>query len=545
MGAITPALISGVPGLATMLGNGGYQILTDRPTNVFGATPIPVNFVHGSSIRGYTARTRHRALFPATHIRLVFGNCTADNSLTETPNHNAVEYRAALQKFGSSVTDYTPARIPVTFNNGSQFGICPPDGILFSDPIAFDVAGNELFFIWMGIAASGPSWYLPAGAFLQGGTATGGLANGDAYGIDDTVQSGNPTAALSSNATGPLAVLGFSSIPQRTVALFGDSIFQGTGDYGSYLQNGGWGQRLMINQTTMILTPANSASQIANFPYVWMARGGEQAAQTAARANSYKQVKIAEMATTILWEYGTNDLSGGLAALQANTLAVAQWFISRGKKFIAATLLPKTTTTDNFLTIANQTVTSGESVRTAYNSWLRDPSANGFISWASGLSGPAWVQSTAYATIGAVVQTAGGVYAVTSPGTSAASGAGPSGVGTGIVDGTVLWQSLTPNTGLVDFIDPAASVEVNASGVTTLNGGFWPPPPAAIDYSGTITTANSAGQWTDSGLANAQDQYRGYNVRITTPGANGYTTSGMNLGHSLQSERGEQYPVGY
>lgn len=52
---------------------------------------------------------------------------------------------------------------------------------------------------------------------------------------------------------------------------------------------------------------------------------------------------------------------------------------------------------------------------------------------------PAWAQSTAYA-LGANVEANNQIYRCVSSGTSAASGSGPSGVGTVINDGTVVWR---------------------------------------------------------------------------------------------------------
>ena len=52
---------------------------------------------------------------------------------------------------------------------------------------------------------------------------------------------------------------------------------------------------------------------------------------------------------------------------------------------------------------------------------------------------PAWAQSTAYA-VGANVEANNQIYRCTSEGMSAASGTGPSGVGTVINDGTVVWR---------------------------------------------------------------------------------------------------------
>ncbi|MEX3955893.1 major capsid protein P2 [Trinickia sp. EG282A] len=53
--------------------------------------------------------------------------------------------------------------------------------------------------------------------------------------------------------------------------------------------------------------------------------------------------------------------------------------------------------------------------------------------------GPAWATSTAY-TVGALVTDGANLYQCTTAGTSASSGAGPTGTGTGIVDGTAQWS---------------------------------------------------------------------------------------------------------
>jgi hypothetical protein len=52
--------------------------------------------------------------------------------------------------------------------------------------------------------------------------------------------------------------------------------------------------------------------------------------------------------------------------------------------------------------------------------------------------GPAWAQSTAYA-LNALVAANGNIYKCTTAGTSAATGGGPTGTGTGIADGTAVW----------------------------------------------------------------------------------------------------------
>lgn len=62
-------------------------------------------------------------------------------------------------------------------------------------------------------------------------------------------------------------------------------------------------------------------------------------------------------------------------------------------------------------------------------------------------SAPAWAKSTVYAQ-GATVSVGTSVYTCTTAGTSAASGNGPSGTGTGIADGSCAWSyTATPTLG--------------------------------------------------------------------------------------------------
>jgi hypothetical protein len=86
---------------------------------------------------------------------------------------------------------------------------------------------------------------------------------------------------------------------------------------------------------------------------------------------------------------------------------------------------------------------------------------------AGAIDGAAWAASTVYQ-LGAVV-TAGGVkYIAVSAGTSAGSGSGPSGTGSQIIDGTIIWRMV----GGFDSAAWAASTLFD-SGVVCLNGGNY------------------------------------------------------------------------
>lgn len=515
------------PAAARVASTQQFQILTERPANPSGGNAYLLSAIsYITSPRHVVFRARHRAMFSASRIQLAFGGWNssgAPNAAIDSPAHNPFEVEAVVQKMGSSEIDYTPARIPV-FWNGRSFGEVTPGTLLVSDPCAFDVEKYEFFYIIYSVGTTGPNWYIPQGISMQGTTGglTGGvvpLDNGDGLRADVGVYSAtNFINTFTPFATGPVGVFGYNPNPQRTVALMGDSICSGGSDYSSY-SPGGWMKRLMINQTQLSLTKATAISNIPNFSHVHIGHSGISAALYLNRLNSAPTLRLAEYASTILWQFGINDVSPStLVVMQANVCLAARWFQRRGIKFIACTLLPNTTTTDSYQTVTNQTVVATESKRLAYNSWLRDMTPTGFMSWATFATAAAWVASTVYV-VGQTVQTSDGIYQCTVAGTSGSTApVGASGVGL-IGDGTVTWQYVPPSPGMADWIDPAAAVEVNSSNVLTLNGGFWKAALTTNDYTGTLTSVSNSTIMGDTGNTNTDGQYNGYNIRFTSGAA--------------------------
>ncbi len=457
---LAPAL-NAVQGLPTALANGGWQILGDKPCCQDMATPITLStFKPGAP--PYTVRWRVRAMFPASHIVLVFGNWgDQPTGVLGKPGRHRVRVYAALQKMGAGgYTDATGDQVPVTFG-GNRFGEIPQNGPLFSDPVPFEVADNEVFFINHARFTAGPNCQVNVHTGVVGGTGAGGLNNGEGWiagNYVDSPASITQTADQWNYSGGPAAVLGFSPQPQATVALVGDSICVGLNDGGIEYSRGGYLYRLMRNYTVQTLNSTIERNTIANFPFVHCAQGGILASQFANRLSSWKSMKIAEMATTVIFEYGTNDIYSGtsLATLQSNLITIASWFISRAKKFIVCTILPRTASSDGWQTVSGQSFqnASFEAVRQNYNSWLRDPSANGFVAQAGGYN-------------------------------------------------------------VADIFDAAAAVEVNSSGTPSLNGGFWPAALPGPRFTGSVTGAPSTGAFTDTTITGT-DTYRGYTARFTS-----------------------------
>lgn len=308
-------------------------------------------------------------------------------------------------------------------------------------------------------AAPNGNVYFPAGIGGAGSNNFEGLNNGDGLSSGDQTLPGfivNTTQQALSSLYSPVAILGRTLSPQKTIALIGDSIQAGTGDHGYIYQSGGHATRAITNQLGAL---KYDITALPLYGYVRVPLGGEQAAQFASQANnnSYTRLRynIAEMATNVICNYGTNDLSLGLSSMQASILTIAKWFACRGIKFFQCTLLPKTTSTDGFQTTTNQTVGGTETTRLQFNAWLRDTSASGFM-----------------AQVG--------------------------------------------YPGFADVIDICKYVEVNSANTLTQNGGLWRIPTGFTPVTGTLTAVTNASQFQDNTKSWTGNQYKGYSVIITS-----------------------------
>lgn len=477
VGAITGAILNGVlndlndskvitniPGLPTMLQNGNWQLICGSRNNMGNSSGF------GTSAVGYTSRLNYIPVVSATHIVLVFGNWNSNNSLGENPGNCTVRVEATLEYFSTSASSETGARIPVYFK-GQRYVDVPPTGIIYSDPITFNTVAGTPFFVRSYVCEPGTGYVMPAGSATYGGTGAGGVNNGDGTfpgpARIDGVNSVTQTAF--SNAYSPCAVLGFTASYVPSIGIIGDSICAGTSDGGYSNTDGGYLVRAVSNQLS--LTYQYPVTPLV--PFTRSARGGETLQNFVTISNSVygsgglKRTELAQLASTIGTEYGTNDLGGQtLLQMQTNYLALANTFLSRGKYFIASTLLPRTTSTDGFITTANQTLTANEAVRIGFNTWLRNTSVTGFAA------------QTGYAAF-------------------------------------------------VSIFDGAAAVEVNASNVPTQNGGFWliAPGGGTPIVTGTATSGTGSQLINDTTKAFTQDQYKGYVLRMTSGAANNINTT--------------------
>jgi lysophospholipase L1-like esterase len=168
---------------------------------------------------------------------------------------------------------------------------------------------------------------------------------------------------------GPCGVLG--QVSGQTLVAIGDSRVQGVGD--SYAASGlsaapaagvglGWAARLNNNTYGFINAARHAELGIGFLDSV-----------------AKHRLRLIASGTRALCNYGINDIRiNNIAAsdLQVTVLNIWQWLADRGVKNWQATYEPVSNSTDLWMTLANQTITSApqNTTRVAMNNWFRDGS---------------------------------------------------------------------------------------------------------------------------------------------------------------------------
>lgn len=110
----------------------------------------------------------------------------------------------------------------------------------------------------------------------------------------------------------------------------------------------------------------------ASIPVLNLSTGGASAASLLVQGNFTRRLRLLAYGTDIDLGLGGNDITNGRTAPQIiGDLKAIRDMIPAGKKVFTATELPKTASSDLFVTVANQTVTAGEADRLALNDFKR------------------------------------------------------------------------------------------------------------------------------------------------------------------------------
>jgi hypothetical protein len=441
-----------------------------------------------------TAEPHHAATGNTEEIRGCLGNPAANGIWTVTvidaqtlslqgSTGNGTYLGGGVSSLVTDVDETSgPPRDRILFN-GLKLPTIGAGGYLWSDPLPCNIPPGGIWYERCAVTVTVNGNYYPRGLSLQGGTAGQAQNNGEggnggannAWGSSGTVPANEQTYVYSASLI--VGRLQDGSIAP-SVVVRGDSIGRGLDDTfpgvgGNF--KGGWLQRLF-----------GSA-----YPYASFCFQGEKSGQVYNRANDHVRYALSAYATSVIFQYGRNDLAGGdnLANLKIYALSQAGAYMGRGQRFVACTVLPAPT-----LTTITTTVTTG--VASATQTF---PSTTGMV------AGQTTLHFQTAATDRLVSSVTSSTVAVLASSVTTTTGEFVS----GMIDPTLLanytkettdairtgyndWIRDTSATGFAALataqvsgiagagdckvIDPCALVEVNAAGVLTTDGGYMVAP---------------------------------------------------------------------
>ncbi len=458
-----------VGGLGQVFRKMGYSVISVFGGNLSGnATLNTVSNAYGQStwnLRGLTYQQQELSATSVSEVILVHGNYANTGTAAGAVNSEMVPWNDV--GLSSSLIDVANVGFYPVFWNGERRKRLTGNSIAISDPVAFPVTAGTIYATRT--CGQPPSFDAKIPTVPGMGAAIAGVTNfpnSGATAEDATFATNLTMTAPNGNGMTHQMVLGFTGQnPAKSVALLLDSIMMGLGDV---MINGGWGVRAIQQQFNLNPTQANMST-----PYCGVTNMSKQGDTQANFLKSYQhqqRMKLISFHTSVIDNGGINDISTGATAatVMANTLATAKLITGMGVKYIKATILPVSASTDGWLTATNQTPTY-LAVRSAVNDWLRDTSAAGFVQQA-------------------------------------------------IAQGS--------SASLLGVYDPCAFVEVNTSNVLTTNGGCWKAPTGPAAFTGTVTTGGSASQIIDTSLIGVGNNlYRGYAFTPTSGANKGRTAS--------------------
>jgi hypothetical protein len=339
----------------------------------FGDGGVPIGLRGGAAFEAITDAVQTQGMYRffmpladpnAGEIRPVFGNWFGGTSGVASPFFydgdaaNAISFAAAVETSDGQVLPFVFAGTHLyTLNAGNP--IVKADyyqafGLQVTDP----TTGFKGCWMrtWITVTAA-QTWPLNLGL----------LASGDAFrsgtgALSDLTLAGSGAVSAGtgqSTAFGPIAVYGRGHARKPNGILVGDSIMRGQTNnhvYWSPMQQ--VGAQLGINVQVL-------------------AKGGETLSEMGTPAAHRYRAALAEGGTHAIVSGGTNDGSlnnaGGVTTMQTRAIAVGTWLNSVGISDVTLqTIPPRTSSTDSWATVVNQTPTAGAQVAplASYNAWV-------------------------------------------------------------------------------------------------------------------------------------------------------------------------------
>lgn len=247
---------------------------------------------------------------------------------------------------------------PLTFAGAATVTI-QPGAEATSDPIpGLTFYPGQLFF---------SRTYINAANWRPNRTSSRNASEGGFVASVDRTTAGSASIPDSISAMFVPSRIGGKAVNGASLVGIGDSIMFGAGELNSAegMNTGGLG-----GQAGGFV--ARAAYGRAGF--INLGRGGDRQEWFIKQQGHQYRLALARGCTHAIEEYGINDISGGLSlsTLQTNSLNLWQVLASMGMKVGRTTILPSTSSTDGWATLANQTPNAAkEAVRVPFNTWLR------------------------------------------------------------------------------------------------------------------------------------------------------------------------------
>ncbi len=237
------------------------------------------------------------------------------------------------------------------FIRGSRTAVLAAGGMVLTDPFAYRfTAGDAVFLRVNATVTSGDKW--PRWAFFSNGVDT--FETGA-----DRTDSGSfsGTNGYSYRASGFYARP--TTLNQGAVAILGDSISAGAG--GNTWMNG-------------FIQRAFGGDYGKSVPHAFAGASGETIANWIDQTKTIYRLSILRGCTSALVQLGINDVGNSRTAtqMQNDLLTLYARLRSLGiRRIYQTTITPRTTSTDSWATVGNQTPHANEAARVTVNNWIR------------------------------------------------------------------------------------------------------------------------------------------------------------------------------
>ena len=296
---------------------------------------LPIS--RNAGIKQCMSRTVHVARDRVSRLKIIIPNFYMVTGV-ETAAGAATSVTASIEYPAGTYTQ-------ITFS-GVATGSIADNSILVSDFCNVTIPQGAKFYtrIWRSNATAilftGSSYpALTGDGFVSSGTTTPDLTMGGAV-TQATV-----------NVFAPCGIVAYTS--RRNVAFIGDSEAFGTGE----TVTDGLGDVGYV---------ARAVGPVAG--YMNLSTPSDAINLFVTAGNRVNRTALAAYASDLIWVLGTNDVGGGHTAIQVNTNMQTGAALFPNQRSWVCTLPPRTTSTDVWVTTANQTATANESVRVTVNS---------------------------------------------------------------------------------------------------------------------------------------------------------------------------------